>query len=152
MRAPQTALLRSMGIEPRPHALSPALEGVIYGGVLLLAPLFVLIGVFIWTAILHVVLWIVGGAKEGFEATLRAVSYSAGSTYVFQLIPFCGGLVGAIWSLVLQVIGVSKLHGISPGRAALAVLLPLALCCVVSVILIATFAGVILAAMRSGGF
>jgi hypothetical protein len=152
LKAPQMALMRSMGIEPRTHELPPGLQGIIYFGALLLAPLFIVIGVFIWSAILHVVLWIVGGAKEGFEATARVVSYSAGSTYPFQLIPVCGGFVGGIWSLVLQIIGLSKAHDISPGRAALAVLLPLALCCVVGVVLIALFAGVILATIRGGGF
>jgi hypothetical protein len=145
------AMMRNLGIEPNARGISPALEQAIYVGAVLFAPLFILIGLFIWSAILHAFLWILGGAKEGFEATIRVVSYSAGSTYLFQLIPICGGLVGLIWSLVLQIIGMSRAHEISGGKAAAAVLLPLLLCCVVLVALCAAFAGLILAMMRGGG-
>jgi hypothetical protein len=151
LRAPQMALMRSMGIEPKSQALPPAVAAAFSVCVLLLAPLFIVIAVFIWSAILHVCLWIFGGAREGFEATTRVVSYAAGSTYPFQLIPLCGGLVGGIWSLVLQIIGLSKAHGITPGRAAVAVLFPLALCCVLMVIGIALFAGALVAALKGGG-
>ncbi len=151
IRGPQMAILRSMGIEPRGQTLAPALEMAIYVGALLFAPLFILIAAFIWSAILHVVLWILDGAKEGFEATVRVYSYAAGSTAPFQIIPICGGLVALIWSLVLQIIGLSRAHGISPGKAALAVLLPLALCCVLIAVLATLFAGVVLAALKGGG-
>ena len=151
LRGPQTALLRGMGIEPPTRTLAPSVEGIIYFFAILFAPVFILIAAFIWCAILHVVLWIIGGAREGFEATLRVYSYSAGSTSLFQLVPICGSLVGLVWSLVLQVTGLSRAHGISTGKAALAVLLPLALCCVLVVAFALLFAGVIVAALRSGG-
>jgi hypothetical protein len=151
LKGPQMALMRSMGIEPSARTLSPAVEGLIYFGAILFAPLLILLAAFIWCAIVHVVLWIIGGAREGFEATLRVYSYSAGSTSLFQLVPICGGLVGTIWLLVLQITGLSRAHGISTGKAALAVLLPLALCCVVLVAFAILFAGVIFAALRGGG-
>jgi len=151
LRGPQMALLRNMGIEPPARTLAPALEGILYFGAILLAPVFILIAAFIWCAIVHVILWIIGGAREGFEATLRVYSYSAGSTSLFHLVPICGGLVGLIWSLVLQIIGLSRAHGVSPGKAAVAVLLPLALCCVLVVAFAALFAGFIVAALRSAG-
>ena len=113
--------------------------------------IFILIFAFICSAILHVILWILDGAKEGFEATVRVYAYAAGSTAVFQIIPICGGLVAVIWSLVLQIIGLSRAHGISPGKAALAVLLPLALCCVLVAVLATLFASVILAALKGAG-
>lgn len=151
LRAPQMALMRSMGIEPKGQSLPPAVAAVVSVCFLLLAPLIIVIAVFIWSAILHVCLWIFGGAQEGFEATARVVSYAAGSTYPFEFIPICGGLVAGIWSLVLQIIGLSKAHGITPGRAALAVLFPLALCCVVIVIGIVLFAGALVAMLKGGG-
>lgn len=151
LRAPQEAFLRSMGIEPPARTLAPAMEGIIYFAGILFAPVLILIAAFIWCAIVHVILWIVGGAREGFEATLRVYSYSAGSTSLFQLVPFCGGLVGLIWSLVLHITGLSRAHGISPGKAAVAVLLPLALCCVLVVAFAALFAGFFVAALRGGG-
>jgi hypothetical protein len=148
IRGPQMAFMRSMGIEPRSAALSPNLEMLIYAGAIVLAPIFILIAAFIASAILHVFLWMLDGAKEGFEATVRVYAYAAGSTAVFQIIPLCGGLVAVIWSLVLQIIGLSRAHGISPGKAALAVLLPLALCCVLIAVLCVLFAGVILATLK----
>jgi len=151
LRAPQAALLRSLGIAPHARTLAPAVEGIIYFGAILLAPVFILIAAFIWCAIVHVSLWIIGGAREGFEATLRVYSYSAGSTSLFQLVPVCGNLVGLIWSLVLQIIGLSRAHGITPGKAAVAVLLPLALCCVLVVVFAVLFAGFFMAALRGGG-
>jgi hypothetical protein len=151
LRAPQEAFLRSLGIQPPARTLGHSLEGIIFFLGILFAPVLILIVAFIWSAILHVILWIIGGAREGFEATLRVYSYSAGSTSLFQLIPVCGSLVGLIWSLVLQTIGLSRAHGISPGKAAVAVLLPLALCCVVVVAFAVLFAGFLTAAIRGGG-
>ena len=151
LRGPQAALLRSMGIEPPAGTLTPAMQGILYFGAILFAPVFILIAAFIWCAIVHVILWIIGGAREGFEATLRVYSYSAGSTSLFQLVPVCGSLVGLIWSLVLQVTGLSRAHGISTGKATVAVLLPLALCCVLVAALALLFAGFIVAALRGGG-
>jgi hypothetical protein len=151
LKGPQMALMRSLGVEPPARTLTPAVEGLIYFGAVLFAPVLILLATFIWCGILHVVLWIVGGAREGFEATLRVYAYAAGSTSLFQLIPICGGLVGTIWLLVLQVIGLSRAHGISTGKAALAVLLPLALCCVLVAALAILFAGVLFAALRGGG-
>jgi hypothetical protein len=92
------------------------------------SPVFVLIGLFIASGILHVCLLITGGAKNGFEATFRVVAYASGSTALFQLIPF-GGLVGGVWTIVAQVIGAREMHETTTGRALLAVLLPLIFCC-----------------------
>src|SRR6266496_1962254 len=47
---------------------------------LVLTPLFVAIGVFVVSAILHVCLMIVGGAKQSFETTFRVVCFAEGST------------------------------------------------------------------------
>jgi hypothetical protein len=49
----------------------------------------------LWAAILHVMLLIVGGAKNGFGATLRALCYSR-APEVFQVLPFCGALIAWI--------------------------------------------------------
>lgn len=73
-------------------------------------------------------------------ATVRAVSYAAGPS-VFNAIPFVGGLIGAVWTLVLMVFGLREAHRLSTGAAvavlALGVLVPAAL---VAVLLIAVFA------------
>ncbi len=97
-------------------------------GMLFLAPLFVLVGVFIGAAILHLMLMIVGGANNGFEATVRVVCY-AQTAQLAGIIPFCGGLISAVWAIVLYVIGLATAHRTTQGKAVLAVVLPVVLCC-----------------------
>lgn len=104
--------------------------GGVFGSVVLIviAPLVLLVWLFIWTAIVHLFLMMLGGATAGFLTTCRVICY-AGTTNLLSLVPVCGGLVGAIWGLVLEIIGLSVAHKTSYGKAALAVLLPLLLCC-----------------------
>jgi hypothetical protein len=149
LRGSQEAILKSLGVPVASQDLRPGVYAIIYLVIAVLAPVFILIGAFIWCGILHASLWIVGGAREGFEATLRVYSYAAGSTTLFQWIPFCGGIINFIWSLVLQVYGLSRAHEISGGKAALAVLLPIGLCCLVVFGCLILFAGA-LAALVSG--
>ncbi len=87
-------------------------------------PILTIIGVFIGGGILHVCLMIVRGNRKGFEATFRVIAYAM-STQIFGIIPFLGGAVGAIWALVIEIIGLRESHGISTGRAALAFFLPI---------------------------
>jgi len=98
-----------------------------------LAPLFVIIGVFIAAAILHLMLMIVGGASNGFEATVRVVCYTQ-TAQLAGIIPFCGGLVALVWTVILYVTGFSIAHRTTQGKAIIAVFLPLVLCCVMGVI------------------
>jgi hypothetical protein len=113
---------------------------------MVLAPLFVLIGVFIWSAILHLFLMLVGGATTGFASTVRVVCY-AGTVQVLQIVPFCGGLIGFVWALVLYIIGLATAHRTTQGKAALAVLLPVVLCCVCVAVIAVAFGAAIAAAV-----
>lgn len=97
-------------------------------GMILLAPILVVIGVFIGAAILHLMLMIVGGANNGFEATVRVVCY-AQTAQLAGIIPFCGGLISMVWAIILYVIGLSTAHRTTQGKAILAVVLPVVLCC-----------------------
>lgn len=118
-----------------------------WGGFVLqaiLAPVGLVIGLFLASGIFHLMLLILGGAREDFEATFRVVGY-AQATSVLMVVPFCGSFVGGVWSLVLYAIGLSKVHRISGGKAAAAVLLPLALVCCCCGLLIALFASSIAA-------
>jgi hypothetical protein len=114
-------------------------------GLMVVAPLFVLIGVFVWSAILHLFLMLVGGANNGFASTVRVVCY-AGTVQVLQVVPFCGGMIAAIWGLVLYIIGIAIAQRTSQGKAALAVLLPFVLCCVCVAIMAVAFGAAIAAA------
>ena len=86
-------------------------------------PFIVAFWIAIASSITHLCLMIVGGNKNGFESTFRAVSYSW-SGYLFGIIPLIGGTVGWIYTLVLIIIGAREGHGISTGKAVFAVLLP----------------------------
>jgi hypothetical protein len=93
-----------------------------------LAPFFVILTVFIQAAILHLMLLLVGSANNGFEATARVCSYAQVSQLA-QAVPFCGGLLSLVWSLILLIIGLATVHSTSRGKAALAVILPVVICC-----------------------
>jgi hypothetical protein len=99
---------------------------------ILLAPIFVVIFLFVGSAIVHLMLMLVGGTKSseaGFEGTLRAMAYST-VAQLGAIVPFAGGLIAFVWSIVLETIGLADLHRTSTGKALAAVLLPLLLCCV----------------------
>jgi len=98
-----------------------------------LAPLFVVIGVFLAAAILHLMLMIVGGASSGFEATVRVVCYTQ-TAQLAGIIPFCGGIITLVWTVILYVTGFSIAHRTTQGKAVIAVLLPVVLCCVLGVV------------------
>lgn len=114
--------------------------------VMFFAPVLVLLGILIWSAIVHLFLMLVGGANTGFASTVRVVAYSS-TVQIVQVIPLCGGTIAAIWALVLYIIGLAIAHRTTQGRSALAVLLPLMLCCVCVAILVAAFGAAIAAAL-----
>lgn len=105
------------------------LGGVGWIVLVICAPLLIVIGIFINSAILHLCLMIVGGAKQSFEATFRVICFSVGSIDPLLVIPFCGGLVVAVWRIVLYCIGLVHAHETDAGRVVLAVFLPLIVCC-----------------------
>ncbi len=110
------------------------------------APILVLLAVFIWSAILHLFLLVVGAGERGFSATVRVVCY-AGATQVLQVVPLCGGFIATIWSIVLEIIGLATAHRTSQGKAAVAVLLPIALCCACAAVLMVAFGAALVAAI-----
>jgi hypothetical protein len=101
---------------------------VLVGGVIYIA-LIATVGMLISAAFYHLMLMIVGGARNGFEATFRVNSYAFASLAWLMFIPYIGGTIASIWLIVLLIIGLSKAHQISGGKAALAVLLPYMVIC-----------------------
>ena len=95
---------------------------------IILVPLFVIITTFISSGIFHLCLMIVGGAKQPFETTFRVVCFAGGSANPLLVIPFCGGLIGGIWKIVLYCIGFARAHETDTGRAVLAVVLVIVCC------------------------
>ena len=107
------------------------LVGATVGWILLLifCPLLIVLGAFINSAILHVCLMIVGGAKQPFETTFRVICFSGGAVSPLLIVPVCGVFVVGIWDLVLRCIGLARAHETDTGRAVLAVFLPVVVCC-----------------------
>ncbi len=97
-------------------------------GLFVLMPVILLIGLAIHACILHLMLLIVGEGRRGLATTARVICYSHTSD-VANLVPLCGGLLALVWFVALQIIGVARAHECSYGKAALAVLLPILLCC-----------------------
>jgi len=98
---------------------------------LVLAPIYILVALFIWSALLHLCLVLVGGLKDstaGFEGTFRVVSYAA-VAQLGSLVPIFGSLITLVWTVVLGVVGITSLHKSSQGQAVVALLIPLVLCC-----------------------
>jgi hypothetical protein len=102
---------------------------------MILTPLFIVIGAFIGAAIFHLCLMLVGGARQSFETTFRVICFAGGSVNPLLIIPFCGGLVVFVWKIVLYSIGLARAHETDTGRAVLAVVLPIFLCCGVGFLL-----------------
>lgn len=115
--------------------------------VTLTAPIWVLIGLGIVSLVLHLFLLLFGAANRGLETTFRVLAYTE-ATQIFQVIPVVGGLIGALWWLFIAIPGLAAAHRSSTGRAAAAVLTPMALCCVCLVALVVLLGAGLVAALR----
>ncbi len=122
----------SFGFLPRGSEWERLMTSMSWGATLvgqaLFGPIAVVVGVFVFAGIVHVMLLLVSGARRGFEATFRVSAYSE-AAMLLGLIPICGGFFSAVLYVILAIIGLGEAHGIGKGKAALAVLLPLILVC-----------------------
>lgn len=91
-------------------------------------PFLLISWIFIVSGMLHLFLMMVRGAKAGFEATFRVISYSV-SPFLFMAIPYCGMLLTMLWMLTLAVIGLRDAHETTGGKATVAVFFPFLFCC-----------------------
>ena len=123
--------LHSIGFFTDQHNTIAAMAGLGVGSAafIVLVPLLIIVGLFIGSAIVHLCLMIVGGANHSFETTFRVLAFSQGSTGPLQMIPVCGGFIAGVWALVCNCIGLARAHETDTGRAVLAVLLPVIVCC-----------------------
>ena len=74
---------------------------------------------------------LLGGARHGYEATVRTFAYAHGSALPIGMVPFCGGAIAGIWALVCEIFGLAEMQETTPVKAAIAIFAPLVLCCVV---------------------
>ena len=105
-------------------------------------PFVLILWLFIVSGMLHLFVMIVGGAKAGFEATFRVVSYSV-SPFLFLVIPYCGVVITPLWALSLFMIGIRDAHETTGGKATAAVLFPFLFCCGMMVLAAFLFMGAI---------
>jgi predicted Zn finger-like uncharacterized protein len=108
-----------------------------------LSPLFVMVNLLLTSIIFHVLLSLVRGGRNGYEATFRVVAYSQ-ATRVWSLIPLVGGAIGWIWRLIVYIIGLKEVHQTSYGRVIFAF-------CVPFVLIILFFAGAMIFILHSLG-
>ncbi len=123
------------------------LAPMLHGGLglalqLVIAPVLIVVGLFIAAGIYHLVLMLLGQARQSFEATLRVVCYGQAASIV-MILPLCGGLVAALWRVVISILGLAQAHRIGHGSAAIAVLAPIVLaCCCCAVAMLFVFGGI----------
>ena len=92
---------------------------------LVLSPIIRVVSVFIYGAILHISIYIVGG-RNGISQTIKALMYAYTPALLFSVIVFyiSGILVWVLWlwALVLLILGIRQLQEITTNRALIAVL------------------------------
>jgi hypothetical protein len=110
------------------YNFSRQIQSIWYLVGLILSPVFITVGFFIVSGILHLILMIFGWNKETFEASFRIIAYSEGA-YFFEIVPFLGGAIAFVWATVLYIIGIKEVHRLTVGQSLLVVFLPLILFC-----------------------
>lgn len=118
---------------------------------LIVMPFIYVIALFIGAGIFHLCLMLVGALNSSplrFEGTLKVLAYSSISSLA-NIVPFIGGLIGAVIALILLVLGFEQVHRTERGKAAMAALIPVALCCLCGIIMAVVF-GASLAAIFAG--
>ncbi|MCS7252947.1 MAG: YIP1 family protein [Armatimonadota bacterium] len=97
--------------------------------------LFALLGISLSGLILHLLLYLLGGASKSLATTCRVIGY-AWAPQIFNIVPFVGQLVSFIYIVILEIIGLAHAHETEYWRSAIAVLLPILLGCCCAVVLI----------------
>ena len=105
---------------------------------------------FVLSGVVHLVLSLLGGTRHGFEATVRTIAYSFGSALPIGLIPMCGA-IGAIWALVCAMFGLADMHETTPVKAAIALLSPIAICCILGALFYAAIVALIMGSAATAG-
>ncbi|MDH4163447.1 MAG: YIP1 family protein [Nitrospirota bacterium] len=123
-----------------------ALSGIHIAVIAFAAPFSIILNLFIWSGLLHLLLLLVQGAKNGFEATFRVAAYSYGAN-IFLAVPFCGWPLAIVWSIVLVIIGLKESHGTTGGKSAFVVLFPLIMCCAAAVLFSVLILGTVAASL-----
>lgn len=82
----------------------------------LVSPFAALAGLLVATLVYHLGALMVAPDRRGMAATARVVCYAAGPS-LLAVVPVVGSLAGAIWTVVLQVVGLREVHRTTTLRA-----------------------------------
>jgi hypothetical protein len=102
-----------------------------------------LFGIFIKGLAFHVFVLMFGG-KKGPEQTLKTTMYATTPFLLLGWIPYIS-IIGAIWYLVLLIIGIRETQEIDIGKALLVVIVPIVL-----ILILALLGGIVIAALMQG--
>ncbi len=115
------SLLRGRLLPPRYLGMAVVLT--------LLAPILLVAIALFCGAVNHLTLLVLGERRASFSGTQRVALHALAAHYLVGWVPFVGALVGLIWSTVLATIGLRAMHHVNTGRAAVAALMPVLICC-----------------------
>src|SRR5215208_6474327 len=123
------------------EALAGGIAGFVFN--LILAPIAAVAGLFIGAAVTHLlVMLLVRPQHAGFEATFRVGAYSQ-ALQLISWIPIIGPIIAFVWAVVLYVLGLPEVHATTTGRAALVVLIPLAIVFLLAILFLAVIAAIV---------
>jgi hypothetical protein len=100
----------------------------------------------IWGLWLHLWVYVVGGRKEVWQ-TEKAVLYGTTPFLLIGWIPVIGLVLGGLWSIILQILGIRELHEISTTKAILALVIPFV---IIFIIFVLILAWLVIAVVSSG--
>ncbi|OQY26794.1 MAG: hypothetical protein B6244_12465 [Candidatus Cloacimonetes bacterium 4572_55] len=104
------------------------------GGVLAIVmyPIGLIIGTFISGAIYYLCFKLLGGTGE-IESTIKMVGYTNAISLVSLGVPIIGSILG-LYQIWLLIVGGKVVHKLDTGKSAIAVIIPLVLCCLIPII------------------
>jgi len=103
--------------------------------VLILYPVFLAGMLFVVSALNHACLMAVKAGEAGYEGTFKVISYS-NAPMVLAVLPLFGPLIGMVWTMVCTFLGFKYVHRTTNMRVLLAMLLPLLVVLVLSMLLV----------------
>ena len=117
--------------------------------ILILFPIYTAVALLIGAAVTHLlVMLLVRPQHAGFEATFRVGAYSQ-ALQLINWIPMIGPIIAFVWAVVLYVLGLPEVHATTTGRAALVVLIPLAIVFLLAILFLAVIAAIVGGAIMS---
>lgn len=92
----------------------------------LFSPILLMLSLILSAGVVHLMLKLFGAAAGDYWLTTRVFAF-AYSPQILGVIPVAGSIAGFIWMVAVAIIGVREAHRTTTGRAAAAILIPLAI-------------------------